>query len=114
MIGCPDRPPARLGRHRRLSGIGRLAVPLAVCAALACGCSGEEAIPIDPANPPVSVDLTDVTHGLEPTEQMRDAAEQQCLDDPDLIEGYVRAVDPDTGAMLAELSVGCDEVRRGG
>lgn len=78
-------------------------------------CSGEEAVPIDPANPPTTLpDLTDVTHGLEPTDQMREAAEQQCLDDPELDEGYIRAVDPDTEAVMAELTVDCAEVRAGG
>jgi len=75
-------------------------------------CSGEEAIPIDPANPPTTaVDLTDVTHQIEPTAQMQDAAEQQCLDDPTLAEGYVRAVEPETEEILAELTVDCAEVR---
>ena len=62
---------------------------------------------------PLSDLLPDVTHFLEPTEQMRDAAEQQCLDDPDLAEGYVRAVSPDTDEVMAELSVDCTEVRAG-
>jgi len=75
-------------------------------------CSGEEAIPIDPANPPTTaVDLTEVTHQIEPTQQMRDAAEQQCLDDATLAEGYVRAVEPETEEILAEVTVDCAEVR---
>ncbi len=92
---------------------GRALVSLVVGLTLvAVACSGEEAIPIDPANPPTTaVDLTDVTHQIEPTQQMQDAAEQQCLDDPALTEGYVRAVDPDTEEILAEFSVDCDEVR---
>ena len=88
------------------------ALTLAVGVVLATACSGEEAIPIDPANPPVTVpDLTDVTHQLEPTDEMRAVAEQQCRDDPDLVEGYVRAVDPSTGDVLAEISVDCADVR---
>ena len=55
--------------------------------------------------------MTDVTHTMEPTVEMREAAEQQCLDDDDLAEGYVRAVDSDSGAILAEYSIDCTEVR---
>lgn len=84
-------------------------------ALVAVGCSGDEATPIDPANPPTTTtDLTGVTHQLEPTDQMRDAAAEQCLDDPTLDEGYVRAVDPETDRILAELTIDCDEVRSGG
>ena len=99
--------------HSPRSTVGALLLGLALALG-AIGCSGEEAIPIDPANPPVpSVDLTDVTHRIEPTEEMRQAAAQQCLDDPALAEGYVRAVDPDTEDVVAELSVDCEEVRAG-
>ncbi len=95
------------------SSRGRALVALvAALTVLGVACSGEEAIPIDPANPPTTaVDLTDVTHQIEPTEQMRDAAEQQCLDDATLAEGYVRAVEPDTEEILAEVTVDCVEVR---
>lgn len=89
-----------------------VALLLAVLMLSSAACSAEEAVPIDPANPPTTeVDLTDVTHQIEPTEQMRDVASQQCLDDPGLDEGYVRAVDPDTEAVLSEWSVDCAEVR---
>lgn len=94
--------------------IGRAIAGLLAVAAvvIAGGCSGEEAVPIDPANPPTTgVDLTDVTHSIDPTEDMRDAAEQQCLDQPELAEGYIRAVDPEDGRVLAEVTVDCDEVR---
>ena len=84
---------------------------LAFACTVAVGCSGEEAVPIDPANPPTTLDLTDVTHRLEPTEQMQDLAEQQCLDDPDLDEGFVEAVDPDTDQVMSQVTVDCDEVR---
>ncbi len=80
------------------------------------GCTGEQATPIDPANPPDITspgDLTDVSHEIQPTDQMRDAAEQQCLDDPDLDEGYVQAVDPEDDRILAEIAVVCREVREG-
>lgn len=79
-------------------------------AALA-GCVDDSATPIDPARPPVTADLTDVTHTMEPTSQMEEAAEQQCLDDPGLAEGYVKAVDPSSQETLAEITVDCSEVR---
>jgi hypothetical protein len=102
------RPPAPRSGHRLTLAV------LAAVAALAVGCSGEEAVPIDPANPPTTApELTDVTHALEPTDQMREEARRQCLDDPDLDEGYIRAVDPDGGAVLAEVAVDCAEVRAG-
>lgn len=91
---------------------GVLGLILAVGGVVLVSCTGEEAVPIDPANPPTTLpDLTDVTHRLEPTDEMRTAAEQQCHDAPDLVQGYVRAVDPSTGEVLAELTVDCDEVR---
>lgn len=81
---------------------------LAVLAALALGLS---ACGNDGAEPAQSDDLTNVTHSLEPTDQMRQAAEQQCKDDPDLDVGYVKAVAPESGNVLAELEVDCDDVR---
>lgn len=77
---------------------------------LATGCSGEAATPIDPANPPTTANLTDVSHSLPPTDQMRTAARQQCLDDPNLDAGYVQAVVPETGEVLSEITIECDEV----
>ncbi len=73
-------------------------------------------MPIDPANPPTTaadLDLTDVTHSLEPTPQMEQLARQQCLDDEDAEQGYVEAVDPETGDTISAISVDCDEVRGG-
>ena len=83
---------------------------LMITAALA-GCVDDSATPIDPQQPGLDLDMTDVTHTMEPTVEMREAAEQQCLDDDDLAEGYVRAVDSDSGAILAEYSIDCTEVR---
>lgn len=71
----------------------------------ACGSDGADPAQGDPD------DMTGVTHMLEPTDQMRQAAEQQCLDSPDKEVGYVKAVSPDTGEMLAELEVDCAQVR---
>ncbi len=88
---------------------------LLVTLGLLAGCAGEEAVPIDPANPPL-VDggdgsVPDVTHPVNPTEQMEQLARQQCLDDPNLAEGYVQAVDPATDEVITEFSVSCSEVR---
>ena len=108
----PAKPP------RPRPGPSRYLLVLAGPLALLAACTGEEAVPIDPANPPTvpttTVDLTDVTHSLQPTDEMREMAEDQCRDDPTLSEGYVRAVDPNTDEVLAEITVDCDEVRSGG
>jgi hypothetical protein len=93
----------RLGRQYTLAAMVSGLALLSACSGGSDG-AGDE---------PLSDLLPDVTHFLEPTEQMRDAAEQQCLDDPDLAEGYVRAVSPDTDEVMAELSVDCPEVRAG-
>lgn len=89
-----------------------MAAPLAVLVLLT-GCSADDAESIDPETPP-SADMSDVTHTLEPTAQMRDAAIQQCLDDPDLAVGYVKAVAPESGAVLSEFEIDCDAARAGG
>ncbi len=78
---------------------------------LLAGCIDDSATPIDPQQPGVTVDFTDVTHTMEPTDDMRNAAEKQCLDDAELDEGYVKAVDPTSGNVLAEFSISCSEVR---
>ncbi len=38
-------------------------------------------------------------------------AEQQCLDDPKLDQGYVQIVDPSTNEKVGEVTVDCEEVR---
>lgn len=83
----------------------------ALLLALAMGvssCSGG-----DEPDTPADGGFPDVTHVLDPTDEMQTVAEQQCLDDPSLDEGYVRAVAPDSGDILAEVTVPCDEVREG-
>lgn len=84
---------------------------LAASALLLSACVDDSATPIDPSQPGVVDPFTDVTHTMEPTFEMQEAAKQQCLDDADLDEGYVRAVDPDSGNVLAEFAISCDEVR---
>ncbi len=49
----------------------------------------------------------------EANQMVVDAAEQQCLDDPDKVEGVVRIVAPDTGDVVSEYRVDCSEVRAG-
>ncbi len=73
-----------------------------------CGSDGSQSDQGDPG------DITDVTHELEPTQQMRQAAEQQCIDNPDQETGYIKAVAPETGKILAEIELDCSEVRPGG
>lgn len=92
----------RSGVAHRSAATTFVVVALTVMVAAGCG--------DDPAAPGADV-FTDVTHLIEPTEQMRLAAEQQCLDDPDLVSGYVAAVAPETEEVLAEISVDCSEVR---
>lgn len=82
-------------------------VPLAFIAILIAGCTGEEAVPIE--------DFTETSittpHLIEPSEQMRELAEQQCRDDPGLAEGVVNAVDPaNPDQLLASVVVDCDDV----
>ena len=115
--------------------LGRLMI-VGLVFGLATGCSAEEAVPIDPDGPPLVSDSIgsdstgsdptgssgrsvqpvpppDVTHSMNPTPQMEQLAREQCLDDPTRSEGFVRAVDPDSGEVFAEFSIDCDEVRGG-
>ncbi len=102
----PNRIPRNRMSHSRAATVAaNLVVAAAIFSLAACGSDGTDPAQGDPG------DLTNVTHMLEPTDQMREAAEQQCLDDPDLAEGYVRAVSPDTDEILAEISVDCADIR---
>lgn len=49
----------------------------------------------------------------EAREQIRQLAEQQCLDDPTKTEGVIRIVEPDTEQVVGEMIVDCAEVRAG-
>lgn len=76
------------------------------------GCGGEDATPIDPSNPPTTpIDLSGVRHSLAPTQQMIDAARQQCIDDPELATGYIKAVDPGSDEIVSDYEVDCSVVR---
>jgi hypothetical protein len=83
-------------------------VTLLVGAAVGAAGCGEEATPIDE----VTTTQGQTPHLLEPTEQMEALARQQCLDDPNLAQGEVRAVDPARPEdELAAVVVDCAEVR---
>jgi len=71
------------------------------------GCSGVT----DSTDQPV---VTGTPHLLEPTEQMVELAERQCLDDPLAKTGEIQAVDPeDPDRVLTSVVVDCAEVRAG-
>ncbi len=104
----PNRIPRNRMSHSRAATVAaNLVVAAAIFSLAACGSDGTDPAQGDPG------DLTNVTHMLEPTDQMRQAAEQQCLDNPDQEVGYVKAVAPESGEMLAELEIDCGEVRAG-
>ncbi|MGI9615387.1 MAG: hypothetical protein ACR2QO_20920 [Acidimicrobiales bacterium] len=76
--------------------------------AVAGACTGEDATPISPGDP---AGVT-TPHQLEVTDEMRELAEQQCLDDPTLDVGEIKAVDPaNEEQVLATVTVECDTVR---
>lgn len=81
-------------------------------------CSGEASTPIDlratttTEGPPISgVPLPEDDPNAEAREQVRQLAEQQCLDDPSKTEGVIRIVEPETEEIVGELIVDCAEVR---
>jgi hypothetical protein len=91
----------------------RLSVVAAVM--VLAGCTGEEATPLDEL-PPTTVEGSGAgvttPHLLEPTDEMRNLARRQCLDDPDLVQGEVNAVDPSNPEeVLASAVVDCSTVR---
>jgi hypothetical protein len=71
---------------------------------------GEDATPVSRQATTTSIPGT--PHLLQPTEQMRELARKQCLDDPTRIEGVVNAVDPGRPELiLSSVTVACAEVR---
>lgn len=76
-----------------------------------CACTDEvpEPIDLDGTTSTTEIDLADPNAGER--ERMQELARQQCLDDPDRVEGVVRLVDPETDQAVAEVVVRCDEVR---
>ncbi len=104
--------------------VALLALPLASAACT----DGEEPVPIDFSDTSETdgetetgetdtgtdgTDTDDTTEdpNAEARQQVIDAAEQQCLDDPDLDEGVVRLVDPATDEVMNEYRADCAEVR---
>lgn len=107
-------------RHLRLQAAG--IVVAFVGLGLLGGCSGEKATPVD-LNVTTTV-ADDEDTGSESVlegdvddpnaEQNRVTlgyAEQQCLDDPELDQGYVQIVDPSTDEKVGEVTADCEEVR---
>lgn len=88
---------------------GAAGLGLAAVLVLGAGC-GEEATPIDQTT--TTAQLT--PHLLPPSDQMKELARQQCLDDAQLAVGEVNAVDPERpDQKLATAQVDCAEVRAG-
>ncbi|MCP3990368.1 MAG: hypothetical protein GY724_14925 [Actinomycetia bacterium] len=89
-----------------------LKVAIVVVVAALVGCTGEEAIPIDELPTSTTEPAVTTPHQLEPTDEMWQLARQQCLDDPDLEQGEVKAVDPaNPDQVLASVIVECSTVR---
>ncbi len=101
--------PARApGRVRALD----LTVALVTMGILLVGCTGEKAIPLSELPTSTTPPIVTTPHQLETTDEMRQLARQQCLDDPDLEQGEVNAVDPaDPDQILATALVECSSVR---
>jgi hypothetical protein len=81
---------------------------------LLASCAGEEATPLDELPVSTTLDPSAVAtpHQLEPTEEMRELARRQCLDDPELEQGEVNAVDPSNpDLVLASVVIDCATVR---
>ncbi len=82
-------------------------------------CTGETAVPIDLNSTTVpNVEPSTIPEALDPENPNEDQnrvavayAEQQCLEDPELEEGYVRIVVPETEEIVGEITVDCEQVR---
>lgn len=75
------------------------------------GCTSDQATPI--ADVTTTAQVT--PHLLQPTEQMKELARQQCRDDPTKAQGVVNAVDPgNPNQVLASVALDCADVRAGG
>lgn len=89
-------------------------------AAGATSCTGEDADPVDFSSTSTSAvadsndfEIGDIDDGPN-AQQNRITlgyAEQQCWDDPELDEGYVQIVDPETNEKVSEVRVDCAELR---
>lgn len=76
-------------------------------ALISLSCSDADPDPAQEPTPP-----TTGAHVIEADAEMRLLAERQCLDDSELEQGEVRAVDPnDPEQILAQVVVDCADVR---
>lgn len=77
------------------------------------GCTGEEPVEIDldATIPPTSAPADSDDPNAAQRQELQQLAEQQCLNDPELVEGTVRIVDPATNEIVSELIIQCAEVR---
>ncbi len=89
---------------------------------LGSACTGETAVPIDLDSTTSIIGTEDGAGGGQTDQSDRDPnaeqnritigyAEQQCLDDPELKQGYVQIVDPATQTKVGEVTVDCAQVR---
>lgn len=110
------RPPGPVRRGYRRAMLSRLPtfagprsglLVVVAFALVSVSCSDEGADPAEEPTPPTSG-----AHVIEADAEMQQLAEQQCLDDPELEQGEVRAVDPDDPEqILAQVVVDCADVR---
>ncbi len=102
-----------------LGGLKRQLTLATIVVGFGAACTGETAVPIDLNSTTVPiVESSTIPDGLDPANPNEDQnrvavgyAEQQCLDDPELEEGYVRIVVPDTEEIVGEITVDCEQVR---
>lgn len=84
-------------------------LPLVVLGSVLVGCTSDGSVPIEEFQ---TTTTGDFVHLIEPSEQMRELAEQQCLDDPTLDEGVIEAVDPERpDVVVSSIAVDCATVR---
>ncbi len=103
------------------AGMKRYLVLAAIFVGFGSACTGETAVPIDLNSTTVPAVESSTIPGVLDPENPNEAqnqvavgyAEQQCLDDPDLEEGYVRIVVPETEEIVGEITVDCEQVRTG-
>ena len=98
-----------LGKAGTVGLVAQIRRSVVAMALLVSACTGEDATPIVPG---ATTTGPTTPHQLEPTDQMRELAEQQCLDDPALEQGVVNAIDPaNEEQVLASVVVECSDVR---
>ena len=78
---------------------------------LVSACTGEEPREIDLNATIPATTATDDDPNAAQRAEIRELAEQQCIDDPTKEVGTVRIIDPETNQQVSELVVDCSEVR---